>query len=60
VAKYTFSQGKVDVEEGIYLPVSHKERRLSRASVLIIIPPQLCAEKHPESMLNKENVHDER
>jgi hypothetical protein len=60
MAKYTFSQGRVEVEEGIYLPVSPKDRRLTRAGVLIVIPPQSHAGKHPESTLDKENVHDER
>ncbi len=60
MAKYTFSQGKVVVEEGIYLPLARRDRRLARTGVLIIIPPQPPAEGHPESTLDKENAHDKR
>jgi hypothetical protein len=60
MAKYTFSQGRVEVEEGIYLPVSHKERRLARTGVLIVIPPQPPPGKQAESTLEKENPHDGR
>lgn len=60
MAKYTFSQGRVEVEEGIYLPVSPKDRRLARAGVLIVIPPPPHAGKQPESTIDKENVHDEQ
>jgi hypothetical protein len=58
MAKYTFSQGRVEVEEGIYLPVSPKDRRLARTGILIVIPPQPSPGKHIESTLEKENPHD--
>ena len=60
MAKYTFSEGRVEVEEGIYLPVSTKDRRLARVGVLIVIPPQSHAGKQSESTLDKENVHGEQ
>lgn len=59
MAKYTFSQGRVEVEEGIYLPVSPKDRRLARTGVLIVIPSPSHTGKQIEST-DKENVHDER
>ncbi|MBN2472061.1 MAG: hypothetical protein JXN59_15170 [Anaerolineae bacterium] len=59
MAKYIFSQGKVEVEEGIYLPASPKDRRVARTGVLIVIPPPSHTGKQIEST-DKENAHDER
>lgn len=59
MTKYTFSQGKVIAEEGVYVPAFRKDRRLSRSGVLIVIPLQV-AEEHGESRIDrdKENLHD--
>ena len=40
MTKYTFSQGKVIAEEGVYVPAIRKDRRLSRTGMLIVIRPQ--------------------
>jgi hypothetical protein len=58
MTKYTFSQGKVVAEEGVYVPVIRKDRRLARTGVLIVIPPQ-DAEGQRESTIDrdKENAH---
>jgi hypothetical protein len=59
VAKYTFSQGKIAVEEGIYLPLARRDRRLARAGVLLVIPPPSAAGQLT-STPDKEKTHDER
>jgi hypothetical protein len=57
--KYTFSQGRVEVEEGIYLPPPHKDRHWARAGVLIVIPSHPHAKGYSESTPNmdKENPY---
>jgi hypothetical protein len=59
MTKYTFSQGRVIAEAGVYVPVVRKDRRLARTGVLIVIPPQ-GAEGQCETTINmdKENSHD--
>lgn len=59
MTRYTFSQGKVIAEAGVYVPVVRKDRRLTRTGVLIVIPPQ-DAEGQRESTIDmdKENSHD--
>lgn len=61
MAKYTFSHGKVGVEDGIYVPIPRKNRRLARTGVLVVIPKRSHAEVHSESTLSmdKENSHAE-
>lgn len=60
MAKYTFSHGKVGVEDGMYVPIPRKNRRLARTGVLVVIPNRSHAEEHSESTLsmNKENAHE--
>jgi hypothetical protein len=58
MTKYTFSQGKVIAEDGVYVPVVRKDRRLSRSGVLIIIPLQDTEERDESSInIDKENLH---
>lgn len=59
MTRYTFSQGKVIAEAGVYVPIVRKDRRLARTGVLIVIPPQ-DAEGQRESTIDmdKENSHD--
>ncbi len=50
--KYTFAQGKVWVEDGIYRPVLKDKSRSLDSGVLILLPPSI---KKPEpSALDKE------
>ncbi len=50
--KYTFAQGKVWVEDGLYRPVLKDKTRRFDSGVLILLPPST---KKPEpSALDKE------
>lgn len=60
MARYVFSHGKVEVEEGIFLPASRRDRRQKRTGVLILIPLLPPTGKQSESMLDEENLPDER
>ncbi len=37
MAKYTFSQGKIMVEDGVYMPLFTHDRRLSRGTVVALM-----------------------
>jgi len=53
MARYVFSQGKVEVEEGVYVSVLRRDRRLTRAGMLLIVPAWL-AEAQPVSMTDQD------
>ncbi len=51
--KYTFAQGKVWIEDGLYRPILKDKTRRFDSGVLILLPPST---KKPEpSALDKEN-----
>jgi len=59
MTRYTFSQGKVIAETGVYVPVVRKDRRLARTGVLIVIPPQGAEGQRVSTIeMDKENSHD--
>ncbi len=51
--KYTFAQGKVWVEDGLYRPVLKDKIRRFDSGVLILLP--LSTKKPEPSALDKEN-----
>jgi hypothetical protein len=53
LAKYTFSQGQVFVDEGIFVPILKKSRRNMESSVLLILPKR---RQHPLPRKEKQNV----
>ena len=53
MAKYTFSQGKVSVEDGLYRPVLKDKKQELESVVLILLPPSLNNRKHPRQTRRK-------
>jgi hypothetical protein len=54
--KYVFSQGKVTVEAGVYLPLIKRDRRASRAAMVALIAC-LPRDEEPEAISqDKENL----
>lgn len=59
MTRYTFSQGRVIAEAGVYVPVVRKGRRLARTGVLIVIPLQGTEGQRVSTIdMDKENSHD--
>ena len=55
--KYVFSQGKVTVEDGVYVPLLKRDRRMSRDAMIALIA-RLPRDEEPEiESRDMENAH---
>jgi hypothetical protein len=53
MATYTFSQGKVSVEDGLYQPMLKGKKQEMESVVLILLPPSSKNRKRPRQIRRK-------
>jgi hypothetical protein len=51
MAKYAFSNGKVTVENGIYVPLLKRDRRASRVAMVALIARLPLDDNQPETSI---------
>lgn len=57
MTRYTFADGKITVEAGVYVPLLKRDRRISRDAMLALITKLPCDEKTQTEASKKENPH---